>query len=367
MLLVVHACLALDEPGALYATRRRERSRFRRIDLLVDRHAGDAHRTRTDRVTHVGHRRLDDRHPPQTGQPFADHAVPSPAWLLRTANGRAPRTGLLAHPAHGRREQARLATCVGHLVVGERAVVVGITRCGRIRQPVGRPMIGKRWPLIFGDVALRSHVGTDAIGDLAPRSIRDLLGHQRERPVRLAGVILRVHPGDGRTRCHVVGGEHCAAGFGLGDEEPRQSDHQLVLACIARLRPPVGESSEEERGAAGRRIAAHRPHRSPVVVADQSVTGPLEAAIGESEAFLDAVVGGHVQTHHRSGVAHDVVVVDDGVGLGAVLVQPRAIGVLVTGEPIDRLARRLPQPRRRDLGTVLGRRHDAERETSCHE
>ena len=126
---------------------------------------------RADRGAHVGHRRLDDR-PPATARsaPSPIDAVPAAAWLLRAANDRAPRTGLLAHPAH---LAARTGPPGGVRRPARRRSAAGRGRASRERrrlgQPVGRPVVGERRPVVLDVVALRRHVCTDAIGDLAPR------------------------------------------------------------------------------------------------------------------------------------------------------------------------------------------------------
>ena len=68
-----------------------------------------------------------------------------------------------------------------------------------------------------------------------------------------------------------------------------------------------------------------------------------------------------VEAHRRSGVANLVVLGRGRVVLGVVQVEPRAVGVLVPGEPVDTGLRRLTELGRGDRRAVLRRCRDRER------
>ena len=168
VLLVVHPCLAAEEPGALHAVRCREGRRLAGVGLRLDRQPGDAHRPCSDHVAEVGQPWFGVRDAPQTRQSFADDAVPSATRYVRAADEGAPGPRLLAHPAHRGAEQPGEAPGVGDLVVGECSIVRVVARRDGLRQPVGSPMVRDRWPVSLDLVALRRQIAADAVGGLAP-------------------------------------------------------------------------------------------------------------------------------------------------------------------------------------------------------
>ena len=100
VLLVVHPCLAVEEPGTLHSVRCGEGRGLTGVGLRLDRQTGDAHRPCSDHIADVGHLWVGIRDTPQTRQPFADDAVTSAARYVGAADEGAPGPRLLAHPTH---------------------------------------------------------------------------------------------------------------------------------------------------------------------------------------------------------------------------------------------------------------------------
>ena len=90
------------------------------------------------------------------------------------------------------------------------------------------------------------------------------------------------------------------------------------------------EGAGAELHAAGLGVA----EGDPVVVFDEVGLHPGSAEVGRGDASEVAEGGGLVERHGDTGVADDVVVVGEGVGVGVVLVDVATVGVLGNLDPL---------------------------------
>ena len=273
---------------------------------------------------------------------------------MRAPDDHAPRPEPLAHPPHLRTEQARLAPRVGQLGGGQRLIGPPVLECDGLRQPVGGPVVGDRWPEVLVDVAPRREVCADAGRGLAPGPIGEQAVQAGQGPVGLPRVVLRVHAWQGASGADVVEGEYRTRRLGLGQQEPAELGQQLVVAIVACVGAPLGQPGDQKRRRPRRDLAAVA-RGSPVVTPVQPAERPRGATVGDLQRTGDPCGSRLVEAHACPHVADDVVVGGGRVALGVVEVQPGAVGLLVAREPVDGLGGRCAQLGRVHGRAVLGR------------
>ena len=272
MLLVVHPRDVADEPRAGDGHRPV-------AHLTVDGQSGDALGPIREWPAQVGEAVVGGGDAPEPGERLADDAVATAARHVGAAHGHPPRPGLLADPAHLGAERPGLAARVVQLGLGQRVAWIALGELHGLGQRVGGPVVGHGWPVVLDVVAPGREVVADAIGHLPEAVLREQPVQAGQRPVGLAGVVLRAAVGDRRQGVDVVVGDDRAVGQGHRDHEAAEGAHQLVVARVVGEQPPFHEARGQQGGPTHRRRGAVG-EGGPSVVVDEAVTGPLDTAVG---------------------------------------------------------------------------------------
>ena len=359
VLLVVHSGLAVAEPRALDPVGPGGARGVGRVRLRIHCEAAYAGGALRDRRAQVGHPRVVQRGAPQSGEALPEHAVAPAARRVGAAHDHSPRPHALGRPAGIDAEPLGLPARVGELVVRQRRPAALREVHGR-RQPVRGPVVLDRRPVVLGAVAPGREVGADPVRDPAPRPGREVTVEAGQRPVRLAGEVLRVLPPHRRAARRVVRGQHRAGRLGLSDEEAPESPQHGVVAGVAGGVAPHAQPRGQQRRRA--RVDGAEADRRPSVTFDQPVERPARAAVGRAQRVRQPGRGRLVQAHRRAGVPNDVVLRGRGVPVLVVEVEPAAVRVLVAREPVDGGLSGGAELPRGDARTPLRRRRHPERE-----
>ena len=235
----------------------------------------------------------------------------------------------------------RLAPDVAHL--GRRESVPA-GPAGELGEPVGRPVVGQRRPVVLDLVVGGGEVVGDAQRHLVVPVAGQLSVQQRQRPEHLSGEVGAEAAGDRRLRGRVPVGGHLAALVDHDDEERGQRAHQVVVRGVAGALAPLGERGDEQRGRTHphRRVAG-LAERFPARSVDEVLTRPRQPAVGGVGGAVEPGGGRLLEAHRDPGVAHDVVAAEVDVVVAVVAVEVGAVGPLVVGEPVDRQLGARPQ------------------------
>ncbi len=336
VLLVVHAGQAVVEPRPLDPTRLGVAGRLLRGDLLGRHDAGRARRPGAERAGEVVEAGIGLRHSPQPGDALTEAAQAGRDGVAAPQEGVQPAARALALPADLQPEDARLAQHQRHQRVGEGVGGVGIGPRRHDRQPVGGPVVGHVRHVVLAPVALGRQVGADAQRRLVPALVRELLVHERQRPEHLPGGERRVHVGDG-VAARLAIREHRAAGFGLCEEEARQPVHLVVEVVLAGDLASEPEAGEVQRRRTGFQLPVAVVERRPVALVVEVLVGEGRGGGDRADGGGEPGARGLPQRAHGAGVVDDVVPAEVLARRGVVAEQPGAVGVLVAGEPTDRL------------------------------
>ena len=180
-----------------------------------------------------------------------------------------------------------------------------------------------------------------------------------QRPVRLARVVLRSAVDLCLEPIRAVLRDDRTGRLGHRREEPTETTQQIVVRGVAGQFAPLDQTGREQCRATGRRPPVVG-ERGPVVVFDEVLADPRHAAVGACQRIGLTGAGSLVEAHDRTGVSNEVVPAEIGVVVGVVLVQPRAVRVLVAREPLHRLTGRSFDAGRGRLGAMLRRGEDTE-------
>ena len=223
-------------------------------------------------------------------------------------------------------------------------------------------MVRNRRPVVLDLVTAGGEVVADAIGRLTPPLVREQAVDPGQRPVRLTGEVLRVVAGTG---CPVASSYSAStapdgsvwATMKRASPRIRSSASVSPVSNRRSTRPAVSRAARADGGAAVER------DRGPSVAFDEVIARPLDAAVGALQRARDAGASppGTDPSPHRRG-ARRCTASRVSILHGVVLVQPRAVVVLVAGEPVDRGGRTRLEIGGRHVRAVLGRGQHAEGE-----
>ncbi len=331
MLLVVHAGLAVAEPGALDPLGPDGTRCVVAVGLRLDRQAGGAGGAFRDGFAKVGQLRLGLRGQPPPGERLADHAIAAPAGNVAAPHQPAPRPEPLGDPAGLDAEQLGLVARVVRLVLGQcHPTALGELR--GLRHAVGGPVIANRRPVVLVVIPRRREVRANPVRGLAPILGGEGAMESRQRPIRLAGEVLGVLAGVRRPAVGVIRRNHGPRGLGLRDQEAPEAAQQRVVTRLTGGLPAIEQPGGEQRS----RARLHLPvpfQRRPAVALDQPLARPFESAVGGGQRSGQPRRRRLIEAHRHPGVSHRVVRRGGRVLVLVVEVEPGAVSVLVAHEP----------------------------------
>ncbi len=268
-------------------------------------------------VRSVGEPRVGFRDVPQPGQRLARRRRSrrrAATNVPRTSD--APRAGLLADPPHLAAEQGRPAarrTPPRPRSADGRGGAPGSPPSRPARTPPSGRGTGGQWSSTSSRAGRQ--VVADAVGRLAPPLVGEQAVEPGQRPVRLAGEVLRVEAGRPAHRSSSSYSARTAPDGSVWAARNRPSAassrrRRSSPVSSAPLDEPGGEQGRGPDGGApverdGGPVRRARARRS---------RGPVDAAVGALQRAGDARRRRLVQAHDRAGVADDVVVVEHRVG-----------------------------------------------------